>query len=379
MLNLPEAVAFNNGDSIKFFYSAEGEKLKVEYVIGGTTTNTCYCANVVYENNNQKYLLNDEGYYDLSSGGYHYYLKDHLGNNRVVINQSGTVEQTNHYYPYGGTFASTSTGQPYKYNGKEYDTHAGLNWYDYGARHYDPAIARWITQDPLAETYYGWNQYNYCGANPVLRVDSDGKIWETVWDVISIAAGVKNLTDNISQRNYEAALADGVGILVDVVAAVIPFVPGGVSAARTAVRVVDKVDDVVDAEKALSTVDNATDATKVVDKTEDIASGTTKTVENTGQYSVYTGKDADGNVKYVGITSRDPEVRFNEHRNSGTNRASLSYKVFDNKTGLTKADARRQEQLLINQYGLEKDGGKLFNKINSISPNKWEQYNILQK
>ena len=180
LLNLPEAVTFNNGNSIKFFYSAEGEKLKVEYVIGGTTTNTCYCANVVYENNNQKYLLNDEGYYDLGgiNGGYHYYLKDHLGNNRVVINQSGAVQQTNNYYPYGGTFASSTTGtnnQPYKYNGKEYDIHAGLNWYDYGARHYDPAIARWMAQDPLAEKYCGWNQYNYCGANPVKYIDPDGK------------------------------------------------------------------------------------------------------------------------------------------------------------------------------------------------------------
>ena len=114
MLNLPEEVTFTNGNSIKFFYSAEGEKLRVKYTIGGTTTQNGYCGNIVYEANNPKYLLNDEGYYDLASGGYHYYLKDHLGNNRVVINQSGTVEQTNHYYPYGGTFASTSTGQPYK-------------------------------------------------------------------------------------------------------------------------------------------------------------------------------------------------------------------------------------------------------------------------
>ena len=85
------------------------------------------------------------------------------------------MEQTTHYYPYDGTFASSTTGQPYKYNGKEYDTHNGLNWYDYGARHYDPAIARWTTQDPLAEKYYGWNAYNYCGANPVKYVDPDGK------------------------------------------------------------------------------------------------------------------------------------------------------------------------------------------------------------
>lgn len=179
LLNLPEEVAFTNGDSIKFFYSAEGEKLKVEYVIGGTTTNTCYCANVVYENNNQKYLLNDEGYYDLDgiNGGYHYYLKDHLGNNRVVINQSGAVQQTNNYYPYGGTFAYTSTAannQPYKYSGKEFDTHAGLNWYDYGARHYDPAIARWTTQDKFSEKYRSLSPYQYTASNPLKYIDING-------------------------------------------------------------------------------------------------------------------------------------------------------------------------------------------------------------
>ena len=94
------------------------------------------------------------------------------------------------------------------------------------------------------------------------------------------------------------------------------------------------------------------DAAIVVGKTDDFASGTAKTAENAGRYSMYTGMDTDGNVKYVGITSRQPEVRFNEHINSRTNRATLNYKVSKGKTGLTKAEARRQEQLLINQYGL---------------------------
>ena len=73
---------------------------------------------------------------------------------RVVISQSGTVEETNHYYPFGGAVASTSNVQPYKYNGKELDSKKGLNWYDYGARHYDAALGRFTTNDRFAEKYY---------------------------------------------------------------------------------------------------------------------------------------------------------------------------------------------------------------------------------
>ena len=106
-------------------------------------------------------MLTEVGYMDLTDNTYYYYLKDHQGNNRVVINSSGTVQEVNHYYPFGSTFA-TSNVQPYKYNGKELDTKAGLNWYDYGARHYDATLGRWFVADPLAEKMYGWSPYGYC-------------------------------------------------------------------------------------------------------------------------------------------------------------------------------------------------------------------------
>ena len=182
-LNLPSAVTFSDGSTIAYTYGADGTKLKTVHKIGSTTTTTDYCGNVIYENGVQKLLLTEEGYVTLSDGKYHYYLKDHQGNNRVVINQSGTVEEANHYYPFGGVFASSGNVQPYKYNGKELDAKKGLNWYDYGARHYDAALGRFTTVDPSAENYYSTSPFTYCLNNPLNYIDPLGTDTVDVKDV----------------------------------------------------------------------------------------------------------------------------------------------------------------------------------------------------
>ena len=182
-LNLPNVVTFSDGSTITYTYGADGTKLRTVHKIGSTTTTTDYCGNVVYENGVQKLLLTEEGYVTLSDSKYHYYLKDHQGNNRVVINQSGTVEETNHYYPFGGVFASTGNAQPYKYNGKEYDSKKGLNWYDYGARHYDAALGRFTTVDPSVENYYSTSPFTYCLNNSLNYIDPLGTDTVDVKDI----------------------------------------------------------------------------------------------------------------------------------------------------------------------------------------------------
>ena len=178
-LNLPNAVTFSDGSTITYIYSADGTKLRTVHKIGSVTTTTDYCGNVIYENNTAKLLLTGEGYISLSDKKYHYYLQDHQGNNRVVADKDGNVEETNHYYPFGGVFASSQNVQPYKYNGKELDTKKGLNWYDYGARESDAVLGRFTTMDPMAEKYYAVSPYTYCVNNPIKFVDPTGMLTES--------------------------------------------------------------------------------------------------------------------------------------------------------------------------------------------------------
>ncbi len=95
---------------------------------------------------------------------------------RVVADEHGNAEEVNDYYPFGGLMSTSSrqSVQPYKYNGKELETACGVNWYDYGARRYDPVLGRWNGVDPLCEDYYSENPYGYCGNNPVNYVDPNG-------------------------------------------------------------------------------------------------------------------------------------------------------------------------------------------------------------
>lgn len=176
-LDLPNRVGFQVGGEIINLHAADGSKLRTIHISNRDTLTTDYCGNAIYENGVLSTLLTEEGYISLSDTTYHYFVQDNLGNNRVVINQSGDVEEVNHYYPFGGIFESSSNIQPYKYNGKELDTFKKLNWHDYGARMYDATLGRWHSVDPMAEKYYAYSPYSYCGSNPVIRIDPNGEDW----------------------------------------------------------------------------------------------------------------------------------------------------------------------------------------------------------
>ena len=210
--NNPQTIYFTNGNEIRYTYSGTGEKLcakyynavpnvtrafgvkpegypqsqimcvyQYDYILGGSM--------VMYNGMIDKVLF-DGGYAKgtpFSSTGYgftlYYYNKDHLGNNREVVNASGNVQQLTNYYPFGAPYTDpkavvNASLQPYKYNGKELDLMHGLNTYDYGARQYYPILCRWDRVDPLCEKNPEISPYAYCANNPTNAIDPDGR---SVW------------------------------------------------------------------------------------------------------------------------------------------------------------------------------------------------------
>ncbi|GHE72263.1 RHS repeat-associated core domain-containing protein [Roseivirga thermotolerans] len=99
-----------------------------------------------------------------------------------VTHTKGPVLPEDHYYPFGLNIQALSSTAPlskpnqFKYNGKEEQTDFDLDWYDYGARQYDPQIGRWLAPDPMADAYLEFSPYTYVANNPIKYIDPDGNI-----------------------------------------------------------------------------------------------------------------------------------------------------------------------------------------------------------
>lgn len=167
---------------------------------------------------------------------FYYYNKDHLGNNREVIDFGGKICQVINYYPFGTPFSDQSTTlqadfQPYKYNGKEFDMMHGLNTYDYGARQYNPIVPTWDRIDPLCENFGYMSPYNYCLDNPVNTTDQDGEgpilgavigggtelACQLIENYDTNSSVLDNLSKNVNWTNV--AIATGEGALTSGVSA----------------------------------------------------------------------------------------------------------------------------------------------------------------
>lgn len=197
--------------TISYLYNAAGVKLKKTVTpSGGTAVVTDYLGGYQYVGTVLEFFPTSEGYVkhtlvgSVSNYNYVFQYKDHLGNNRVsyTVDPSDNVLkilEEDHYYPFGLLHEGYSSSQSmlkgssgtgvhivpvlspsditytYMYGSKELQYEFLLNNYDFGARHYDPGIGRWMSIDKLAEKHPNNSSYVYANNNPVLYIDPDGK------------------------------------------------------------------------------------------------------------------------------------------------------------------------------------------------------------
>lgn len=135
-----------------------------------------------------------------------FYHGDHLGSATVLVDPDGNVVERRSYHPYGQT--RTQQGAPttaYSFTGKELDDAIGL--YYYGARYYDPTVARFISVDPLYAEQpekdladpQALNLYAYVRNNPVRNIDPDGEDAVVVYGVGNDVQGNRKTANNMAR------------------------------------------------------------------------------------------------------------------------------------------------------------------------------------
>ena len=215
LLNLPEVVSQSSAEIAKYNWFADGSKYRV---LDESNNGYYYIGSLIYASNSGNLQIESTDFAggrinlventltNTLSQDIQYHHKDHLGSVRAITDNSGSVIEQNAYYPFGSrhTFGNTyaQTTNRFKFNGKEEQTTGNLNYLDYGARMYDSNIARWTTQDPLAEKYYSQSPYNYCVNNPVMFVDPDGRkieISTNFWDKVLGLIGFNNYKKQVQK------------------------------------------------------------------------------------------------------------------------------------------------------------------------------------
>ena len=110
------------------------------------------------------------------NGAARYLTRDHLGSIREVTDAAGTVVTRNDYDPYGQlTRIAGTEDSRFGYTGHLAHAPSGLALALY--RVYDPALGRWLGEDPAGELD-GPNLYAYVRNSPIALFDAMGLHWE---------------------------------------------------------------------------------------------------------------------------------------------------------------------------------------------------------
>lgn len=205
-LNLPTVITWSGSTpkKIEYLYNAAGVKVQKKVTNGSMVHTTNYLDGFQYFNGVLQFFPHAEGYVKQTTVNnqmtfdYVFNYTDHLGNIRLSYAKDPAtgdlkIMEENHYYPFGlkhkkyavvpKAIISNATqtdkalvdvdpsnpvqniysNYDYKFQGQERQDELGLNWDSFKWRNYDPAIARFMSVDPLATSYTDWGPYVFSG------------------------------------------------------------------------------------------------------------------------------------------------------------------------------------------------------------------------
>ncbi|MGC8990618.1 MAG: RHS repeat-associated core domain-containing protein, partial [Verrucomicrobiia bacterium] len=114
---------------------------------------------------------------DVTGAGVFWFLADHQGSVRDVIDSSGQLADHVLMDSFGNILGRSNAAlyNRYAFTGREYDAETGL--YYYRARYYDPDNGRFISADSAGLAAGDANLYRYVGNDPVNQNDPSGHLW----------------------------------------------------------------------------------------------------------------------------------------------------------------------------------------------------------
>ena len=151
----------------------------------------------------------------MNNASEYYYIRN--GQNEIIgiLDSTGAQVVSYSYDTWGkpvsttGTLASTiGAMNPFRYRGYYYDESSGL--YYLNSRYYDANMGRFINADGVvgaSTDLSSFNMFSYCGNNPVVRSDPNGKFWLFALvvsavilaaEIVSIACGAGELFSGLS-------------------------------------------------------------------------------------------------------------------------------------------------------------------------------------
>ena len=251
---------------------------------------------------------------ELANGTKGYYVQERHRDIIRIESETGNVLNEYTYDIWGNPIVQNETiANPFRYSGEWVEEKTNLQYLK--ARWYEAKLGRFISEDPVEGIFtepLSLNRYTYAENNPLKYVDPSGNIVGTLIDVGFLIYDTAKFIKEPSKAN-----AGNVGL--SFASALIPGVTGGSAAAKAVAKGKDKAKNVV-----------------------------------------YTSINGDDVVQYVGITN-------NYARRAAEHLRDKKIDIRPLMKDLSRSDARAVEQALIEIHGLQKNGGTLINKINSIS------------